>query len=108
MGVGLAKCQCTLRSKMQRCVAMGIPQQAIIRWGRLHHFTEVSKKENEMHGFRRGNEIIHITHLPAHKKPVLLIGNDNCCQKIASFNSEEDAEAFCKLLDDWLEIKENE
>ena len=26
-------------------IFMGASQQAIIRWGRLHHFTEVSKKE---------------------------------------------------------------
>lgn len=52
--------------------------------------------------YRRGEEAIHITHLPDRKKPVLLIGNGYCAQKIASFDSEEAAEDFCKLLDKWL------
>ena len=60
-----------------------------------------------MHGFRKGDEHIYITYLPEFKKPLLLLGKGNEGRKIASFNSEEDAEAFCKLLDDWLEIKEN-
>lgn len=57
---------------------------------------------SELHGFRRGDEIIHITHLPAHKKPVLLIGNGYAYKKIASFDSEEYAEGFCKMLEKWL------
>lgn len=57
---------------------------------------------SELHGFRRGDEIIHITHLPTHKKPVLIIGNKYACQKIASFDREEDAEGFCKMLEKWL------
>lgn len=59
---------------------------------------------SELHGFRLGEETIHITHLPRHKKPVLLIGNGYCSQKIASFDSEECAKGFCKLLDKWLGI----
>ncbi len=59
---------------------------------------------SELHGFRRGEETIHITHLPNHKKPVLLVGNGACSQKIASFDSEEYAEGFCKLLEKWLGI----
>ncbi len=62
---------------------------------------------SELHGFRRGEETIHITHLSSHKKPVLLIGNGYCFRKIASFDSEEVAEGFCKLLDKWL-IAESE
>ena len=57
---------------------------------------------SKLHGFRRGEETIHITHLPNYKKPVLLVGNRYCSQKIASFGSEEMAEGFCKLLDRWL------
>lgn len=57
---------------------------------------------SELHGFRRGDETIHITHLPKYKKPVLLIGNGLCYQKIASFDSEEYAEGFCKMLEKWL------
>ncbi len=56
----------------------------------------------ELHGFRRGEEIIYITHLPNHKKPVLLIGNGYCSQKIASFDREEYAEGFCKMLEEWF------
>ena len=65
-------------------------------------------QENEMHGFRKGDVQIYITHLPDFKKPVLLLGKGNEVRKIASFNSEKDAKAFCHTLDDWLEIKENE
>ncbi len=57
---------------------------------------------SELHGFRRGDENIYITHLPTHKKPVLLIRNGYVYQKIASFDSEEYAEGFCKMLEKWL------
>jgi hypothetical protein len=60
---------------------------------------------SDLHGFRRGDETIHITHLQNHKKPVLLIGNGYYSQKIASFDSEECAEGFCEMLDKWLQIK---
>lgn len=57
-----------------------------------------------LHGFRRGDEVIHITHLPDRKKPVLLVGNGNRTQKIATFDSEEYAEGFCNMLSKWLGI----
>jgi hypothetical protein len=60
---------------------------------------------SKLHGFRRGEETIHITHLPNYKKPVLLVGNGLCSQKIASFDSEEAAEGFCKMLEKWLMIE---
>ena len=67
---------------------------------------------SELHGYRRGEETIHITHLPYYKKPVLLIGNGYCSQKIASFDNEECAKFFCETLDKWLmvedEVKPNE
>ena len=63
---------------------------------------------SKLHGFRRGEEIIHITHLPNYKKAVLLVGNGLCSQKIASFDSEEAAEGFCKLLDKWLMAESEE
>lgn len=59
----------------------------------------------KLHGFRRGEETIHITHLSNYKKPVLLIGNRYCSQKIASFDNEEAAETFCKMLDKWLMVE---
>ena len=55
-------------------------------------------------GFRCGEDAIHVTHLPDRKKPVLLIGNGMCYRKIASFDSEEYAEIFCRLLEKWLGI----
>lgn len=61
---------------------------------------------SELHGFQRiekdETETIYITHWHRHKKPVLLIGKGNNYHKIASFDSEEDAEAFCKMLEKWL------
>lgn len=62
--------------------------------------------QSKIHGFRRGNEVIHITHLTTHKKPALLIGNEYCCQKIALFDNDEAAEDFCKMLSKWLGIDE--
>ena len=63
---------------------------------------------SDLHGFRRGEETIHITHLQNHKKPVLLIGNGYCSQKIASFDSEECAKGFCEMLDKWLGTESEE
>lgn len=61
---------------------------------------------SELHGFRRGEETIHITHLSNYKKPVLLVGNGGWSVKIASFDSEEYAERFCKILEKWLGISD--
>ena len=63
---------------------------------------------SELHGFRRGEETIHIAHLPNYKKPVLLVGNGLCSQKIASVDSEESAEDFCKMLGKWLMVESEE
>lgn len=63
---------------------------------------------SKLHGFKRDDEIIAITHLPNRKKPVLLIGNGLCSQKIASFDSEEAAENFCKMLTKWFMIDDSE
>ena len=57
---------------------------------------------SELHGFRRGEEVIHIAHVQNCKKPVLLIGNGYSVRKIASFDSEGEAENFCKLLEKWF------
>lgn len=61
---------------------------------------------SDLHGFGRGEEIIHITFLNGHKRPVLLIGNKYMAKKIASFNDEECAKEFVKLLDRWLGLEE--
>ncbi len=55
-----------------------------------------------MNGFRRGDEHIYITHFPGLKKPVLAIGNGYIIHKVGSFDSEEDAEGFCEMLNKWF------
>ena len=57
---------------------------------------------SELHGFRRGKEVIYITHLPNRKRPVLLIGHGYIVKKIASFDSEGEAKDFCKMLERWF------
>lgn len=59
-----------------------------------------------MNGIRRGDEVIYVTHLQGYKKPVLMVGNKFVTQKIASFDSEEYAEGFCKILNRWFGIEE--
>ena len=61
-----------------------------------------------MNGIRRGDEVIYITHLQGYKKPVLMIGNRNVIQKIASFDSEDFAEAFSEMLNRWFGIEKEE
>ena len=53
-------------------------------------------------GICRGSEYIYITHIPGLKKPCLCIGNGYVIQKLASFDSEEYAEGFYKMLCEWL------
>ena len=55
-----------------------------------------------MNGWSRGNEHIQVTHIPNRKKPVILIGNGYAFTKIGSFDGEEDAEAFCEMINRWL------
>ena len=52
----------------------------------------------------KGEETLWITHLPDLKKPVLLIGGEYAVHKVASFDSEEDAEEFSRLFEKWLGI----
>ena len=59
-------------------------------------------------GVRKGDVTIWVTRLPKFKKPVLAIQVRNVYQKIASFNSEEDAEGFYDLLCRWLNVEEEE
>lgn len=60
---------------------------------------------SELGGIQRGNEHIYVTHLPTHKKPVLCLGNGCVIQKIASFDSEEYAEGFYRLLLKWFGLE---
>ena len=58
-----------------------------------------------MSGFKRGDEVIYISQVPtflAEKKPCLLIGNKYCVQKIATFDSQEYADGFSKMLGEWF------
>ena len=55
-----------------------------------------------MNGYQRGDEHIYVTHFPGLKKPVLAVGNKYVMQKIASFDSEECAEGFNKMLNKWF------
>ena len=57
-------------------------------------------------GIRRGDQVIFLTHFPNLKKPVLAIGNGCVIEKIASFDSEEEAESFYKMLCEWLGVQE--
>ena len=59
-------------------------------------------------GIQRGDESIYITYLPNLKKPCLCIGKGCVIQKVASFDSEEYAEGFYKMLCKWLVVPERE
>lgn len=61
-----------------------------------------------MNGIHRGDEVIYIMHCTGYKKPVLMIGNRNVVQKIASFDSEDFAEAFSEMLNRWFGIEKEE
>ena len=61
-----------------------------------------------MNGLSRGDEVIYITYIQGYKKPVLAIGNQYVMQKIASFDSEEHAEAFSKMLNRWFGLEVGE
>lgn len=55
-----------------------------------------------MSGFRRGDEVIYISQVPKIKKTCLLIGTKYAVQKIASFDSQEYADGFTKMLREWF------
>jgi hypothetical protein len=55
-----------------------------------------------MSGFQRGDEVIYISKVPKLKRPCLLIGNKYCVQKIATFDSQEYADGFAKMLGEWF------
>ena len=58
-----------------------------------------------MSGFQRGDEVIYISQVPTLKKPCLLIGTKYAVKKIASFDSQEYADGFAKLLEEWFGTK---
>lgn len=57
-------------------------------------------------GISRGDEHIYVKHLPGHKRPVLCIGNGCVIKKLASFDNDECAESFYKLLLKWVGLRE--
>ena len=44
--------------------------------------------------YERDHTIIGVSHLPGHKKPSLIVGNEYAYKAIASFNSEYAANEF--------------
>ena len=48
---------------------------------------------------RRGIKIL-ITHMPNRKKPCLAVQIDNCLYKVASFNSEVEADWFIEIIEE--------
>ena len=76
----------------------------------LDRVYEAERNENmsDLGGIARGDEHIYVTHLPGHKRPVLCIGNGYVIQKLASFDSEEYAEGFYKLLLNWFGLEKEE
>lgn len=58
-----------------------------------------------MNGWRRGDVVIHVGYLSNRKRPALAIGTRYTARKIASFNSKEDAEEFCDLMNEWLGLE---
>ena len=57
---------------------------------------------------KKGIKIV-ITHLPSRKKPCLAVQIDNCITKVASFNSEVEADWFIEILEEmFVESKEKE
>ena len=49
-----------------------------------------------------------ITHLPNRKKPCLAVKIDNCFYKVASFDSEEQADWFIEILEEMFAGKGKE
>lgn len=52
--------------------------------------------------FIKGDETIYICEIKEYKKPVLMVGLGYIVHKIASFNSEEEADYFIDMLERWL------
>ena len=58
-----------------------------------------------MKGIKRNGVIVTVQHmLPLRKKPCLCIQfeDENCVYKVASFNSEDTANWFCEIMDEFF------
>ena len=60
----------------------------------------------EMNGIRLGDEVILITHFPGYKKPALAVQTGCVIRKVATFNSEKDAEYFNAIFNKWLGLED--
>ena len=58
-----------------------------------------------MSGINRGHETIYIQHMGGYNKPVLLFAEGNVIRKLASFDNDESAEIFNRLLCEWFGIE---
>ena len=58
-----------------------------------------------MSGINRGQETIYIQHMGGYKKPVLLYAKENVLRKLASFDNDESAEFFNRLLNKWFGLE---
>lgn len=56
--------------------------------------------------YRKGGDKISISYLPGKKKKCLLIGEGYILTKVASFDDDEAADMFEKMLEYFLGIKE--
>lgn len=57
--------------------------------------------------YTRGDYSIGVGMLPGLKKPCLYIGNKYCMRKVASFNSEEEAQLFIGWLEYFFRLKDS-
>lgn len=56
--------------------------------------------------YRKGSDRISICYMSGKKKPCLLIGEGSTYRKVASFDDDEAADMFEKMLEYFLGIKE--
>ena len=54
--------------------------------------------------YRKGDTVISVTNIPGRKKKCLLLGTNVYLQKVASFDDDEAAEMFEKVLEHFCGI----
>lgn len=61
-----------------------------------------------MKGIRRNGITVSVQKWQTHKKPVLAvqIEDENCIYKVASFNSEETANWFVELMEEFFGVEQ--
>ena len=63
---------------------------------------DVALNSNVFYSFRRCNQLINIEHSHDNENLILLVGDDNHLQRVAVFDSEEQATRFVWMLNKWL------